>query len=107
MGGETRGIRFRVDGFRLGGRVLRDVPAGGTLGSQGFEDRSDAGTIGAGILGRFRLILDYARRQAILEPDSHFAEPFPYDMSGAWVTRAAPNGRNSACTACCRARRPR
>jgi hypothetical protein len=63
----------------------------GTLDSKGFEDRSDAGTIGAGILGRFRLILDYARRRAILEPNSRFAGPFPYDMSGTWVTAGGPD----------------
>ena len=90
VGGETRGIRFRVDGFQFGSRVLKDVPVGGTLGSKGFENRSDAGTIGAGILGRFRLILDYARKRAILEPNSRFVEPFPYDMSGAWVTAGGP-----------------
>jgi hypothetical protein len=91
VGGETRGVRFRVDGFQLGRRVLKDLPVAGTLDSKGFEDRSDAGTIGAGILGRFRLILDYARRRAILEPNSRFAGPFPYDMSGAWVTAGGPD----------------
>ena len=91
VGGETRGVRFRVDGFRLGSRVLKGLPVGGTLDSKGFEDRSDAGTIGAGVLGRFRLVLDYARRRAILEPNARFAEPFPFDMSGAWVTAGGPD----------------
>ncbi len=89
-GGGTRGVRFRVDGFRLGSRILKDLPVAGTLESKGFESRSDAGTIGAGVLGRFRLILDYARKRVILEPNSRFADPFPCDMSGAWVTAGGP-----------------
>ena len=91
VGGETRGVRFRVDGFQLGSRILKDLPVAGTLESKGLQDRADAGTIGAGILDRFRLILDYARKRVILEPNSRFDQPFAADMSGAWVTAGGPD----------------
>jgi hypothetical protein len=41
-----------------------------------------AGNIGAGLLRRFRVILDYARERILLEPTDRIAEPDEHDMSG-------------------------
>src|SRR5262249_3241964 len=40
------------------------------------------GTMGAEILRRFRLILDYGHERLILEPATDLSQPFEYDMSG-------------------------
>lgn len=45
-----------------------------------------AGIIGAEILRRFKVILDYPRRQLILEPNRDFPTSYQFDMSGLYVT---------------------
>lgn len=48
------------------------------------------GNIGGGVLGRFRVILDYAHGRMILEPNARLGEPFEYDMSGIGLVAAGP-----------------
>ena len=43
-----------------------------------------AGLIGAEILQRFKVILDYSHKSMILEPNEKFAMPFEWDMSGIY-----------------------
>jgi PDZ domain-containing protein/aspartyl protease len=40
------------------------------------------GSIGADVLRRFKVILDYAHNRIIFERGAHFADPLEYDMSG-------------------------
>ena len=40
------------------------------------------GSIGADILRKFKVILDYAHDRVILERGAHFGEPLEFDMSG-------------------------
>jgi predicted aspartyl protease len=91
VGGETEGIVFTVDGFRIGGYVVPHLIVGATLASAGFEDRGDAGTIGAEILGRFTVILDYPRERIILEPSERVADPGVWDRSGLWIVADGPD----------------
>jgi predicted aspartyl protease len=91
VGGETEGIVFTIDGFRLGGYTLRDLTVGATLESAGFEDRDDAGTLGAEILGRFTVILDYRRERIILEPSERLTLPGTWDRSGLWLVATDPD----------------
>jgi Aspartyl protease len=44
-----------------------------------------AGTVGGGILRRFRIIFDYSRQQIILAPNAHFTEPDEMTMSGLGI----------------------
>ena len=85
VGGDTDGLLFRIAGFRLGPYTLHDPVIGATLASEGFEDRDDAGTIGAEVLHRFTVTLDYARARMVLAPNSHFADDPGVDRSGMWV----------------------
>jgi len=49
-----------------------------------FSERGPwIGNIGAGILRRFTLILDYAAKRIIFEPNETLGDPFEADMSGA------------------------
>jgi len=50
------------------------------------------GTLGADILKRFRLFLDYGHQRLILEPTSELAEPFEYDMSGLHLMESDHTG---------------
>jgi C-terminal processing protease CtpA/Prc len=47
-----------------------------------LADTSFSGIIGADLLYRFHVVLDYARSQMFLEKNRFFADPFEFDMSG-------------------------
>src|SRR4030095_7246157 len=83
LGGETRVLISRATSFTLGNLSIRapliyvSQDTGGALASSDYE-----GLIGSELLRRFQVVFDYTRRRLILEPNSHFAEPVEYDMSG-------------------------
>jgi len=56
----------------------------------GFGGKAEPdGMIGVEFLRRFRVFLDYGRRQMTLEPNSRYAEPSRFDASGLRVHRVA------------------
>ncbi len=85
-GGETRGRLGRVLELKIGNFKIAEPI---TLFSQdkagAFASSSLAGNIGARVAGKFRLFLDYSRNQIIFEPNSTFAEPFDYALTGASI----------------------
>jgi len=85
VGGDTDGLLFRIAGFRLGPHIIYDPVIGATLASEGFENRDNAGTVGAEILRRFTVTLDYARARMVLAPNRHFTDDPAVDRSGMWV----------------------
>jgi hypothetical protein len=94
VGGEIAGVVGRVTGLRLG-RVLIDQPVTVfTRTSTGPFASTDAqGDIGAGILEKFTLILDYSRSRIILEPNARFPEPQEYNRSGFSLGSSGPDYR--------------
>ena len=83
IGGVSRGVFGRLRGLRIG-EITIDSPVvafsldtQGALASEGF-----AGILGADVLSRFDLTLDYAGAQMLLAPNAAFAEPSEFDMSG-------------------------
>jgi len=70
--------------LHLGKIDISNVVANLSQDSSGDDaDAEAAGMIGSDILRRFRLVIDYSRKQVIFEPNARFAEPFEFDMSGA------------------------
>lgn len=51
------------------------------------------GSIGADVLRRFKVILDYAHNRIIFERGAHFADPFEYDMSGLALSTGDVTGK--------------
>jgi hypothetical protein len=47
------------------------------------------GNLGASIVARFNTIFDYPNSRMILEPNSHFSDPFEYNMAGMMVFKSA------------------
>lgn len=85
IGGETRGIVGRVAALEIGGIVLSDPVVQLCTETTGLASSSQFdGIIGADILSRFRVTLDYSRKQMILEKNARFGSPFVYDMSGIY-----------------------
>ncbi len=83
--GDVRGKRGRIEALHLGKTVLKQVTASfpdstSVQGLQMFTERD--GSIGAELLRRFNLVLDYPNRQIFLKKNKNFSQPFNYNMSG-------------------------
>jgi len=83
IGGVSRGVLGRLRGLRIGELTIESpvvafsLDAKGALASENF-----AGILGADILSRCRVGLDYAGARLILAPGASFAAPNECDMSG-------------------------
>jgi hypothetical protein len=82
-GGETKGQLGRVAELRIG-RVKINQPL--TFFSEddagAFAINEVLGNIGAQIMNRFKVLLDYNRNRIILEPNSRFGAPFDRAFTG-------------------------
>ena len=90
VGGSTEGRLFRVATFVIGIDRIEAPLVGYTVDSGGFENRDDAGTVGAAVLSRYRLILDYPRHRIILENGPSAGEKVAEDHSGMLVVSPGP-----------------
>lgn len=76
----------RVKSFQVGSFVIKRPVAnfsqdtGGTEGNEASVEYG--GLIGAEILRRFKIIIDYSRARIILEPNRSLSERYEFDMSG-------------------------
>jgi predicted aspartyl protease len=85
----ARVARLELGGFSLAQPIATLQPPGpGFISAEGT-----VGNIGAGILSRFKVVLDYARKRIILEPGPDIAKPFEADMSGLLLVSAPPDFR--------------
>jgi predicted aspartyl protease len=90
MGGSTEGRMFRAEAFIFGAHRIEQPVIGYTVDSAGFENRDDAGTFGAAVLSRYRLILDYKRNRIIVENGPRMTETVHEDLSGLLVVSPGP-----------------
>lgn len=83
IGGVSRGIVGRVRGIRIGSFLFEHPVVDFSLDEAGaLADTSFSGIIGADILGRFHVVLDYSRSKIVLEKNRCFDDPFEFDMCG-------------------------
>jgi membrane-associated protease RseP (regulator of RpoE activity) len=90
VGGSTEGRLFRAAAFIIGADRFDAPLIGYTVDSGGFENRDDAGTVGAAVLARYRLILDYSRNRIILEDGPKTGEKVTEGHSGMLVVSPGP-----------------
>jgi hypothetical protein len=82
-GGRTHGRIGRIESLQLGRFTIANPIAMFSEDKAGaFASAALAGNIGAQIASRFRMFLDYGRRQITLEPAATFADPFDRAFSG-------------------------
>ena len=94
VGGGTELRLGRVDRLDLGGfSLVRPIAMLKLTGAGRVSAPGTLGNIGAGVLSRFTVIFDYARRRMILEPGPDLAEAFESDMSGLSLVTAPPEFR--------------
>ena len=83
LGGDVAGVVGRVDALQLGRyRIHRPVTVFSRAANGPLASPASQGNIGAAILEKFSLTLDYHRMRIILEPNRRFAEPLEYNRSG-------------------------
>ena len=85
IGGETTGYRTRLAAATLGPfRLSRPVTSATTSGDGGSADV--AGVLGGEALNRFKVIVDYSRKQVFLIPNRELSRPSEYfDFLGAQI----------------------
>ena len=88
IGGETTGYRTRLAAATLGPfRLLHPVTSATTSGDGGSADV--AGVLGGEALNRFKVIVDYSRKQLLLIPNRELSRPSEYyDFLGAQIVAA-------------------
>ncbi len=79
-GGEMSGRLGRIQSLSLGKFTLNNVVAG--FYTEKLMPLEKNGNLGNDFLRRFNLVFDYSRKMLIIEPNSHFKDPFEAAMSG-------------------------
>jgi predicted aspartyl protease len=96
LGGVLYGFVGRVNSLSLNGIVMKEVltsyPDANTF-SDLIIATGRQGSLGAEVLGRTRLILDYPRKRAFLRKGENFYAPFEFDMSGL-IVKKVPTDEN-------------
>jgi hypothetical protein len=87
FGGAIDGVVGRIDALKIGSiRIDQPVAVFPNVESGPFASTDAQGNIGAAILEKFKIILDYPRDRIILEPNAKLAEPIEYNRSGLSLT---------------------
>jgi len=78
VGGDLEAKLTRIESFSIGPHLRRGAVAAVVQNQSGaFASKSLAGNIGAEILSRFTVTLDYAHARAYFEPNSRYGDLFP------------------------------
>jgi len=80
-GGEYKRKFGRLRSVQLGRYIIENPTVSLSENVEG-----EGGIIGEEILRRFKVIFDFSHHRMILEPNSHFREPYEEDMSGISLT---------------------
>ena len=92
FGGGIEGSVGRIKGFKLGRFLVNNpVTVFSQAGNGPFASADFQGNIGAAILERFKIILDYNHNRIILEPNSQFNKPLEYNKSGLFLVASGPD----------------
>ena len=92
-------VLARLKSFQLGPFVIQDPIAQFSQANRPADgDARLAGEIGAGMLRRFTVILDYAHQQMILDPNSDIHDYDREDMSGISIIASGSNLRRFVVT---------
>ncbi len=84
LAGKSSGRIGRINNLRFGDIVVANPLVNFSQSTQGADgDTEYGGIIGGEVLRRFKLVVDYSRKQIIFEPNRQAGEPYEFDMSGA------------------------
>lgn len=81
----------RINAIQLGDLVIDQPLVALSTDTSGPFATADIGVnLGGNVLRRFKVIIDYPQKRVILEPNSHFHDPFPADASGLVLEAEGP-----------------
>jgi len=93
LSGEIHGKLGRIEALELGKYILKNVttafPDSASLGMYAGSSQRN-GQLGAEVLRRFRIFMDYEDGKMYLKPNAFFKEPFNYNLSGMEVITPIP-----------------
>lgn len=90
LGGVLYGYIGRVDRLNISGLKMDDVLTSypdEMAFSYVIKDSGRQGSLGAEVLGRMRLVIDYPRGRMLVKKGNNFYSPFQFDMSGIFVKK--------------------
>lgn len=83
VGGIAKQDLSRIEAFHLGAFSLRTPVVSLSRDAKGGAAHPElAGNLGARVLRRFTVFVDYPHDRLLLKPNDSFNQPFDYDMSG-------------------------
>ena len=86
IGGPVTASISRLKGLEFGSTQLEQPIVDVAQSGAGFlNEENFAGVVGAEVLRRFRVVLDYPHRRMFLQPNESIHEPFEFDMSGMYL----------------------
>jgi hypothetical protein len=89
IGGASRATMGRLASLQIGDFVVERPVVQFNTATRGIEASSQFdGIIGADILSRFIVTLDYQNQRMMLRKGARFEQPFEYDMSGLYFVTA-------------------
>lgn len=89
VGGPNRGRPARFGRLTLDDLAIDGIAGDLHTGDKGsFASPDLSANIGGGVLRRFTVAFDYARKLMYLAPNAGFAAPDPFDRSGLWLLGA-------------------
>ena len=92
FGGGIEGSVGRIKAFKLGRYLVNNPVAVFSQASNGpFASTDTQGNIGAAILEKFQVILDYKQNRIILDSNAQFNKPLEYNRSGLFLVSSGPN----------------
>jgi hypothetical protein len=87
IGGPVTDAIGRISTLEIGRYAIKNPITNFSEATSGIQAQNDfAGIIGAEVLRRFAVVLDYPQRRMFLQPNAHFDEPYDFDMSGLYIT---------------------
>jgi hypothetical protein len=86
IGGEAKALQTRIKSLQIGSFIINEPMTGLSTAQKGaFVSEKFQGSIGGGILKRFRVILDYGNKKMILEKNPSFNQKDEYDKTGMLI----------------------
>lgn len=86
VGGFVKGDITQLPAFQLGKFTLSSVPSVLGVHASDGESKGNAGAIGASIIRKFVMTLDYSARKVYFRKSSFFAEAYDVDRSGVFLS---------------------
>ena len=86
IGGPVTHPIGRISALEIGRHVIKNPVTDFSNATGGILAQGDfTGIIGAEVLRRFNVVIDYPQKRLLLQPNANFDQPYDFDMAGLYV----------------------